>query len=643
MNKIKKLSHHTTNLKLFLAFIMFAILTEVATFMAMGFGFLPQYFLMNLAIIFIIACIPLLIPSAWVQAILYTGILATQAFLSYLNVTLYNIFGSVININMVNLISEAGKAVEDSMLNLYLMILFIVIIVSFIAYNFIVIQRSKYKQPLKARYSLALAVFLIVAQVIGFGGYNVQVAALGLNNTGGIIGDDAYLHETLLFESEGLRKFGTYTFYFKDLDKTFSFAKDEEKQEIVNNVKNYIDSGTLSANGAYTGVSAGNNVIVIMMESMEYMGIDPVLTPTLYSLTTDHVAMNNYYAKSKTNISEAFGIMGSYPLSQPFSSVLPGTPDISQNNFDHSLPNVLKENGYENANYFIFHEKDFYNRINTHLNFGFDNIYDLSDFDVKDNTIDFWGDWPLDSEMIKASLDVIAPVQENPFFTFMTTMITHGPYNDNYRFEEYYEMQENAGWVNPFEGEKDELHFKHYMAAAMDLDRGIATLIADLESKGIADETTIVMYSDHNAYYYDMGIKYKGLNTDEFYDPQIYNLPFMIYDQNLPPMQIDEFTCPYDIMPTVLDLLGLNYNENLYMGNSVVNENNQTELFMAIIGGIMNSELYSINGTEIIRLNGEVTEEEKQQFVEALEELVEQAVILNDMYIYNVYGEDELE
>ena len=123
----------------------------------------------------------------------------------------------------------------------------------------------------------------------------------------------------MLFEVEALKKFGTFGFYFQDLNTTF-FSLNKNREERIQTAKDYLNSGEISSIGDYTGISAGNNVIVIMAESFEWYGVSEELTPTLYSLKTENVAMTNYYSKSNTNISESFGFLGSFPLTKTLLS-----------------------------------------------------------------------------------------------------------------------------------------------------------------------------------------------------------------------------------------------------------------------------------------------------------------------------------
>jgi phosphoglycerol transferase MdoB-like AlkP superfamily enzyme len=102
----------------------------------------------------------------------------------------------------------------------------------------------------------------------------------------------------------------------------------------------------------------------------------------------------------------------------------------------------------------------------------------------------------------------------------------------------------------------------NYMVTAKELDDAIGVLRADLEKKGLTDKTVIVLFGDHNAYYNQLSNYVKGIEDYDTVDKnftELYRVPLMIYDSSLGHQEIDKFTCTSDMVPTLLDLLGINY------------------------------------------------------------------------------------
>ena len=626
-------------------FIVSSLFIETVTFLILGFNMLPQYLLLDIAILVMITGFSFILPSFKLKQVFFGLIIAFQIAVSFMNTLLYHIFGSIATFDMLNLIKDATEATESSVINFATLSLFLGMFAIYIIINIVFVKKFKVEKLEKKSFKVKVAGFMllgfIVFQSFGYVALEQGLNAIQNTNNSNFIANDSALYETLLFDVEGLKKFGTFGFYFQDVNTTF-FGLEKNKNERIQAARDYLNNGEISSVGDYTGISAGNNVIVIMAESFEWYGVSEELTPTLHSLKTENVAMTNYYSKSNTNISESFGFLGSFPLTKTLLSHFPIFPKLTENDFSYSLPNLMKQEGYSGINYLINHEKSFYNRVNTHYNYGFNEIYDISDFsdDISNSTIENWGDWSLDSQFFKAAIDIIAPQDETqPFFNWITTMSMHGPYNGNPRLQPYYDTMELLGWVNPFTGTGIENYYKNYVAAVMDLDEAVRYLLEELENRNLIDNTTIIIYGDHETYYHDLGIQVKGIPVSEYQNPEIYNVPFMIYDNNLPTMEITDFTCPYDIMPTIMDLVGISYNKNMYIGNSVLNSNEKTKAFFSLTGGILNDSLFTSNGTSVYNPNSTQSEENIGDFLYEVERLIEKLFIFNDLYYYDLFNE----
>lgn len=162
------------------------------------------------------------------------------------------------------------------------------------------------------------------------------------------------------------------------------------------------------------------------------------------------------------------------------------------------------------------------------------------------------------------------------------------------------------------------LRYKRYQAGIMDLDFGVNMLVKDLEERGELDNTFFMFYADHSAYYDQMNYAMKGIDTEEFYNTALYSVPcFMWYggsmDLNvealeiegyssidfvasadtrsgLKPQKITKFCNTFDVLPTILQLCGYNYNLNLYQGVSMFSE--EESVFVSHESGIFIDDFY---------------------------------------------------
>ena len=122
----------------------------------------------------------------------------------------------------------------------------------------------------------------------------------------------------------------------------------------------------------------------------------------------------------------------------------------------------------------------------------------------------------------------------------------------------------------------------------MDLDLAIGTLLDRLEKTNQLDNTLIVLYGDHEPYYMsnnEKPLKFAIYNTDEPFNPNLFKTTLIMYNKKLNDKyqeiygnkSYDKFSSTYNIVPTILDLLGVKYNSNYYVGKSAFLVNNEFE------------------------------------------------------------------
>ena len=302
-------------------------------------------------------------------------------------------------------------------------------------------------------------------------------------------------------------------------------------------------------------------------------------------------------------------------------------------NFDYALPKLFKATAASEdivTTYVHQNTRDFYNRDVTHIDgLGFDYMYMIEDYTGAQQQ-EGWGKWVTDFDFTSNLMDYILPDTDR-FMTFIATMSTHGPYTyRNPYYEEYYQtfeenfeqysvwLKENTPFTIP-ENESDYQHFYYYKSAFIDLDRTVANLIAELEERGLSDNTSIVLFADHNAYYHDLSLKVKGIEKADFQDTFAYNIPFMIYSPALTHGEgqvVDTFCNTYDILPTICDIYGLPYNSNLLYGFSVFSDEIENSFFASHLNGMFTEDIYSLNISDIYIVGDDVTDEDIKRFNE---------------------------
>jgi len=377
-----------------------------------------------------------------------------------------------------------------------------------------------------------------------------------------------------------VQKFGSITYHNKDIVtfitnaiKPVLYAEDF-KDEINSKV-----TFDLADQSSLFGALQGQNVIFIMCETCEEYAFTPELTPNYYRLKNEGLYFNNFRtaAKNDNTYDAEFKSLTSMIYMQSDNYM----HTFGENTYNNALPYVLRQYGYT-ANSFHDFEGSFFNRNVIHPNMGFERYYALEDLDIEvsDPTI-----WVQDSIMFEQFKDLIAPVQDKPFFSFVLTVTPHGKH-DKYRdnLAEYYALIDQDPELST-----RELEFRTLMAAQMDLDKGLGILINDLEAKGILDSTTIVLYSDHKNYSsQEITLKY----TENSHLPyEVDKVPMIIYSSVLGSGEIDVLGSHYDLTPTIMDLLGIPYYQDFYYGQSLFLENREDKPIILAYSSWISNEM----------------------------------------------------
>ena len=125
-----------------------------------------------------------------------------------------------------------------------------------------------------------------------------------------------------------------------------------------------------------------------------------------------------------------------------------------------------------------------------------------------------------------------------------------------------------------------------------------------LKQKNLLENTTICMFSDHYAYYNDISLQIYGYKHSDFVHPELYNIPAFIFDTKLAnkltsnhtnnqKLYDTSFALPESLLPTLLDVLNINYNPSYYLGVSIWDENNNHNVQISYLGGVLNENFFS--------------------------------------------------
>jgi len=676
----------TNKLVMVLYFVVSALILEALTFYILDFGGMPEFFWYNFSLILVVAIFVFIIPNYTAQFTVYTVLLGVQAILMYINYSLTKIYGGeLLSVEMIRLIGEAGAAITSSFVYIAVILEIVLVYALCVVAGALLLKYCKKdKNDVKQHFSIFSIIIILSVQLFGVG-FSINTREK-VSSMSSLLDDNyAYTDEFVMnssyLKTASYMKFGTYGYFANMIFNTFR----NDMEEVENATLDFFNNGKIYGaednKSQVFGVDEGNNVIVVMMESLEWFGFGdgtydptfenliyvdnqlqdktftPNITKLLYgedylsnlsNINNDALMAKNFFAKSKTNMSEGQGIIGNYPVAQALIDVVKkGT--ATTRSLGYSMPNVLRDMGYNTA-YVHSHDIDFYSRGKTHQYLGFDTVIGKNNVtDDHGNYVydDMWFDhWAAEGHFAEHAVKYMIPEDRSkPFFTFYLNVSSHGAYTasdnekdgDAIKYYNYVKFGEDDctfdaatnSWVltnhaNPTKtlwyqnvlanhpAQAEELVY--YQCGVKGLDDAIGVIVNKLKEENIFDKTTMLFYSDHNAYYDDLSHNVKGLDPNNNNNKELNTIPMFIVSPGLQQYNStheekylinDRFASAYDIIPTLFDLFGVRFNENLYLGHSlfrpadyVYTQNGTTKdmvVYYSNTGGLYGDNIYTLN------------------------------------------------
>lgn len=344
------------------------------------------------------------------------------------------------------------------------------------------------------------------------------------------------------------------------LDIDFDKLINEEENSMVKSMHEYFKNVTPTKQNEYTGIFKGKNLIYITAEGFDKIAIDESLTPTLYKLANNGFVFENYYQPLFTVSTSD----GEYMF---LNSIIPkeGVWSFYRSSniyMPFGIGNVFKREGYSTVNAYHDHTYTYYNRDESHPNLGFDKYIGCGNGLEELINCKTWPE--SDVEMINATVDDY--INSDNFMTYYMTVSGHL----NYTFTGNYISYKNKDLVKdlPYTD-----HVKAYLAANIELDRAIESLINKLKEKGKLDDTVIVISPDH----YPYGLKTSELNeisdTDRSDKFEMFHTSLILYNSEIEEnVKVTKYVSSIDVLPTIYNLFGIKYDSRLLMGRDALSD-----------------------------------------------------------------------
>jgi len=350
------------------------------------------------------------------------------------------------------------------------------------------------------------------------------------------------------------------------LDIDFDALMEEETEEEMLDVHQWFHYRQPTERNQWTGRFAGKNLVWIVAEGFSTLAMDPERTPTLWKLSHEGVVCENFYTPLwgvSTSDGEYVTTTGLVPKAGEWSY-----SRSAENYMPFSLGNLLREEGYTTM---AFHNYlyDYYDRHRSHANMGYDYIAMGQGLEPEDiipaRFLDSENPFPPSDRMM---MEEIVPmfVSGERFMAYCLTVSGHLPYapEENNMSALHWAEVEDLPYSEGVRG---------YLASQMELELAVSSLVEQLEAAGRLEDTVIVLSADHYPY---------GLTDEEYsellghpVDPvfEIYENSLILWSADLEePVHVDKVCSSLDVMPTLANLFGLEFDSRLVMGEDIFSE-----------------------------------------------------------------------
>ena len=426
------------------------------------------------------------------------------------------------------------------------------------------------------------------------------------------------------------------------MDVDLTAVAESTNNEDIQWLAKYFNSKVPTNKNAYTGMFEGYNVIFLTLEGFSGYAIDPELTPTLYKLANEGFVFENYYTPlhyTSTSGGECQNLLGLYPKDGNPSS-MKRTGELETNCY-FSLAQQLGRLGYDNWGY---HGNDnMYGRLASHTNLGYTWKQYNSGLELEMNSSGSDYLWPQrDKYVVEASVsDYISG--DTPFNVYYLTISGHMPYSNNRVANQYRDIVDQLPYSDTT---------RNYIATVIEVDRALETLLQKLEEAGKLENTLIVASADHVPYFnVDTLEELSGETFGSSEDLEMLkegNINVDVYKNTLimwsasmeEPVHVDKVCGQVDILPTVSNLLGLEYDSRMLSGSDVLSDCEGQVIFHSR-SWMTDQGYYNRYTQEFTPAEGvEMTAEEQEEYITYMKKQVSnklsctELIIENDFYNY---------
>lgn len=537
----------------------------------------------------------------------------------------YYYTGLFFNFNLLVMANEGGAYILDTIINakpiVYIMAV-IVLLVAIISYKRAFPKDLRKSKP--RRLLVLITIFILLHLITPFlmGSMNKELAWDTWRNPRNI-------YDSFSDVNKSMKICSLYEFGFRDFYMTFLKPEEKDDEDEIRFLEERYSTLTTAQPNEYTGIFKDKNVIFLQLEGMDSWLLNSDDTPNLTNLMSNSLVFNNHYSfysgggsTFNSELAVNTGFITPFSYNQ-------NAYTFNNNLFKHSLSNIFNDMGYR-VNAFHMNTKEYYSRGINYDNWGYDNYYGLLDENkYKDLSYELDRELILDKDFYERMFCKNQPflhyiITYTPHTPFTTTkgmgkLLAETVYSASHEAlsvsgtavssdavsddatnisgnavsDVIYDSNSNAtsddatnisgnaanehelsnsdsedsGTDSEFEipDLSEEETARMY---ASETDYMIGLLMQALKDNGLYENTVIIAFADHYLYTLnDKTILDKYKNTE---NNLVNNTPFFIWSNDLQGMTtIDKVNSQIDILPTALNLFGVEYTPEFYIGRDI--------------------------------------------------------------------------
>ena len=475
------------------------------------------------------------------------------ALILFLTNTIYYSFTSFyFGFNLILMADEGSSYILDTIIHANPIIYIFAAMI--IAIAVIVSKKASEKKTFRPkRLGIIILIFIVLHLIaplsLGFANSNLKWSSFR---------NPRNVYNSYSDSNKSMRVSGLYEYSFRNFYITFLKPKDSISQEDKKFLDDIYKSEDKKQANEYTGIFKDKNIIFLQLEGIDDWLLTKENMPNLYGLMENSINFTDHYS-IYTGGGSTFN--SEFAVNTGFTTPISYTENVytlNTNTFDNTMAKLFKKEGYT-VNAFHMNSSGFYSRGINYKSWGYDNYFGLMDIEKFNNL-----DYELDRELILNETFYNNMFKQNgKFVDYIITYTPHTPFTTKKEVGQLVAEMKYGKDNVPDLSEEDTAKLM-----VNETDYMVGLLIQALKDNNLYDNTVIVAYADHYLYTIkDKSVLDKNKNT---LGNLINHTPFFIWSSNIEPQNINKVTMQMNILPTVLNLFGVDYNSNYYLGTNAL-------------------------------------------------------------------------